>query len=187
MSKYLACHSINNHSLSFCLPAAIEVWHWGSWEGSQVADTPRDSCLQFRTVGCGAWSALHGLGDVSHRILCLQTSETDSGWCQQSTINCKDTRRSQHGQQVGKAWKQIETKVLSCGRPGGRDNRHNLRAHVLWSGLLGCDRWSPPTSTGVSRQHLDASMCHTPLPCEKEAPWGPFGFIVGGLVPGSIA
>lgn len=35
----------------------------------------------------------------------------------------------------------------------------NLRAQVVWSGLLGAAR--------VSREHLEAHLGHTPLPCGR--------------------
>lgn len=80
------------------------------------------------------------LGDVPHGVLWLQTSETDSAWCRQSGISCKDTGSSQNGQEAGEiSWKPIETKMLGSVGPGGRTNRNNLRANGEWPGVPGCD------------------------------------------------
>lgn len=175
-----------NRSFSFILSPSS---HRESWEVSQVSDTPRDNYLEFKTLGCGPSQPCTGwVMCLSHRVLWLQTSETDSGRCKQSGIYYKDTGGSQNGQEAWKTWKQIETKVLSWVRPGGRNNRHSFRAKIVWSGLLGCDGWILPFSASVSIAHLEASMGHTPLPCEKgRSTLRPLHILVRGLAPGLIA
>lgn len=59
--------SLNKSSFSFISvsPQLLRYWLWGPWAVRQVADAPRDSCLEIRALGygpgppCTGWVMCH--------------------------------------------------------------------------------------------------------------------------------
>lgn len=128
-----------------------------------MADTPRDSCLEFRTLGCGPSLPCAG-GVTCHTELC---------GCKHPKLILADVsevdrlQRSRKVTEWAEGWQNVKTgrnQDAEQGEAGDRGNRDNLRAQGVWSGLLG--------AAHVSREYLDTHLWshmrgHTPLPCER--------------------
>lgn len=79
--------SFNKWSFSFILSSQpLSYWHWGSPGVSQVPDTPRDSGLEFRTLGlcepslpCAGWVMCHTelCGCKHQKLILADVSEVD--------------------------------------------------------------------------------------------------------------